>query len=512
MSPYVRTVKTASGARAVQIVYSSRRGARDVEHIGSAHDDAELEVLKAAARQRMAAGQGELDLGLTAAGGSASAGGPLPITASRMGHLWDALSHAYDTLGFAQAAGGDEVFRQLVLARIIEPTSKLGSLRVLDEVGVSPPSYRTVTRRLPVFAQESWRQRLAAACAAHAGLGPASLVLYDVSTPYFETDAGDGFREPGFSKERRLDPQITIGLLTDATGFPLMVNAFEGNKAETTTMLPTIRAFMAAHRLPDVTIVADAGMVSAANQKAIEEAGLSFILGARIPEVPYVVATWREAHPDQDIDDGQIFTRPWPAGPADRRRDHVIYYQYRADRARRTLRGIDEQVAKAEKAVAGKTTVKRNRFVQLSGGTRTVNRALEAKARAVAGLKGYVTNLATCPDGTPVTAEFVIDAYHRLFQIEKSFRMSKHDLQARPIYHHQRESIEAHLTIVFAALAVSRWIEDRTGWSIKKFVRTTRRYRTIEIQAGAHIITAADPLSDELHSVLDRVHSRPGAH
>lgn len=84
MSPYVRTVKTASGARAVQIVYSSRRGARDIEHIGSAHDDAELEVLKAAARQRMAAGQGELDLGLTAAGGSASAGGPLPIMASRM--------------------------------------------------------------------------------------------------------------------------------------------------------------------------------------------------------------------------------------------------------------------------------------------------------------------------------------------------------------------------------------------------------------------------------------------
>ena len=89
-------------------------------------------------------------------------------------------------------------------------------------------------------------------------------MLYDVSTLYFETDAADGFREPGFSKERRLEPQITIGLLTDASGFPLMVNAFEGNKAETTTMVPTVQAFMAAHRLPDVTIVADAGMVSAA--------------------------------------------------------------------------------------------------------------------------------------------------------------------------------------------------------------------------------------------------------
>ncbi len=92
-----------------------------------------------------------------------------------------------------------------------------------------------------------------------------------MSTLYFETDAGDGFREPGFVKERRLEPQITIGLLTDATGFPLTVEAFEGNKAETLTMLPTIRT----------------------------------------PDIP----------------DGHVFVQPWPAGPADKRRDQLIYYQ-----------------------------------------------------------------------------------------------------------------------------------------------------------------------------------------
>jgi hypothetical protein len=337
-------------------------------------------------------------------------------------------------------------------------------------------------------------------------------VLYDVSTLYFETDAGDGFRESGFSKERRLEPQITIGLLTDQGGFPLMVSAFEGNMAETKTMLPVIEAFMIAHQLPHVTIVADAGMVSEANQKAIEAAGLSFILGARIPDIPYVVAKWRREHPGEDIPDGHIFTQPWPAGPTANRRDQVIYYQHKADRARRTLRGIDEQVGKAEQAVAGKTAVKRNRFVQLSGGTKSVNRELETRARALAGLKGYVTNLRACPDGTPVTAEFVIGAYHQLFQIERSFRMSKSDLQARPIYHHQRDSIEAHLTIVFAALAVSRWIENQTGWSIRKFVRTARRYRTIEILAGTHTITAADPLPDDLRGALDRIHGRSAAH
>jgi hypothetical protein len=499
--PYVRTVRTKSGATAVQVVWSSRRGSREIEHLGSAHDEAELEMLKAAAQQRIAAGQ--LELGVQHAGGR-----PLPITSSKMSHLVEALEHAYRVLGFGDAAGGDEVFRHLVLARIIEPVSKLDSLRVLGEAGICPASYRTVKRRLPVYAGESWRQRLSAACAAHARLGPASLVLYDVSTLYFETDQGDGFREPGFSKERRLEPQITIGLLTGQDGFPLMVSAFEGNKAETKTMLPVIRAFMAAHRLPDVT-VADAGMISEANQKAIEAAGLSFILGMKVPDVPYQVAQWRREHPGEDIPDGYVFTQPWPAGPSSRRRDQVIYYSYKADRARRTLRGIDEQVAKAAKAVAGLAPVKRNRFIKLDGAGKSVNRELEAKARDLAGLKGYLTNLAACPDGTPVTADFVIGSYHRLFEIEKSFRMSKSDLQARPIYHRKRDSIEAHLTIVFAALAVSRWIEHQTGWSIRKFVKTARRYRTIQIQAGQHTITAADPLPDDLRRALDAI---SGAH
>jgi hypothetical protein len=137
--------------------------------------------------------------------------------------------------------------------------------------------------------------------------------------------------------------------------------------------------------------------------------------------------------------------------------------------------------------VAGQTPVKRNRFVQLSGGTKSINRQLEAKARTLAGLKGYITNL------DAPTAEYVMGAYHQLWQIEKSFRMSKSDLRARPIYHHKRDSIEAHLTIVFAALAVSRWLEQQTGWSIKKLITALRRYHTIDIKAGDQIVTAADP-------------------
>jgi hypothetical protein len=102
----------------------------------------------------------------------------------------------------------------------------------------------------------------------------------------------------------------------------------------------------------------------------------------------------------------------------------------------------------------------------------------------------------------------VISAYHRLFQIEASFRMSKHDLAARPIYHHKRESIDAHLSIVFAALAVSRLVEDRTGWSIRKFVRTARRYRTVRIRAGSQLLTAEDPIPADLRDALALINAR----
>lgn len=475
----------------MQIVHSNRRGSRDIEHIGSAHTDDELTALKQVAAERLAAGQGELDLGV------AAASGPLLISSSQMRLLWDTLNAVYVDLGFAAAANSDNVFRDLVLARIIEPTSKLDSLRVLSEIGIEPVSYRTLTRRLPSYAATEFRARLSQACATRAQIGPASLVLYDVTTLYFETDKADGFREPGFSKERRLEPQITVGLLTDATGFPLRIEAFEGNKAETATMVPTLQRFMAAHNLDDVTVVADAGMISAANKKEIESAGLSFILGDKMATVPYLISQWHNNNHDSTPPDGLVLTQPWPAGSKNKhRRDQVVYYQYSAGRARRSLRGIAEQVAKAEKAVAGQIPVKRNRFVTLTGADKSVNRELEEKARALAGWKAYSTNIVA------PTPEFVIGSYHQLWRIEKSFRMSKSDLAARPIYHHTRESIEAHLTIVFAALAITRALEARSGWSIKKFVTTARRYRTVHIKAGEHTLTAVDPPPDDLQEAI----------
>ncbi len=333
-----------------------------------------------------------------------------------------------------------------------------------------------------------------------------TLVLYDVSTLYFETDAGDGFREPGYSKERRLKPQITIGLLTDVRGFPLLVEAFEGNRAETRTLIPSITAFMTAYQLPEVVVVADAGMASDSSLKALAQAGLRYIIGQRIPEVAYVVEQWSRHHPGQEPEDQLVLAQPWARGLKGQQQPEMIYYQYRADRARHTLKCIDEQVRKAEAAIRGRVAVKRNRFIKLTGATKSLNLELEHKARNLAGWKGHITNL------TNPTPEFVIGAYHQLWQIEKSFRMSKSDLAARPIYHRQRDSIEAHFNIVFIALAVARWLETVADTTIRQLVRTLRRYRTITIQTSHQLITAEDPLPAEPQTWLDAIHHRYGAH
>ena len=142
-----------------------------------------------------------------------------------------------------------------------------------------------------------------------------------------------------------------------------MIDAFEGNRAESKTIIPLVQRFVAAHGISGVTAIADAGMMSEVNLAEIEDAGWSFVIGGKLPEVPYAIKQWRQANPDLEPADGMVLTQPVIMGPkADQRRRRTLY-QYKSDRARRGVHGIEQQVAKAEKAVAGQAAIKRNRFV-----------------------------------------------------------------------------------------------------------------------------------------------------
>jgi len=140
---------------------------------------------------------------------------------------------------------------------------------------------------------------------------------------YFEAEREDDLRRVGYSKERRVDPQIIFGLLVDRHGFPLRIGCWEGNKAETTTIIPVVEAFQAAHGIEDLIIVADAGMLSAANLKSLHEARLRFIVGARTTRAPGDL----EAHFHWEGDaftDGQVIDTITPKKGSRSERDKAV--------------------------------------------------------------------------------------------------------------------------------------------------------------------------------------------
>ena len=503
MSGFIRKVKTASGATAVQIVEKRGGVRRIVEHVGSAHDEVELAVLVHVAYERLHAGQQVLDLGLDAVTdrevpAGVSPAGQAVVTGTASQVLWQVLTGAYARLGFE--ALGDEAFAAMVLARCVEPASKLATIEILNELGVRAPHRNTLSASLKRATARDYRDTLARAARAHslATTGTSALILYDVTTLHFENGDEDELRRVGMSKEHRVDPQIQVGLLVDPGGFPLEMHVFEGNKAETTTLIPVLSAFAARHGVTDLVVVADAGMLSAGNLNALEDAGFGFIVGSRITKAPYDLADHFERHGNY-FTDAQVLESTRDMGTGTSKRPRRVVYQWKFKREQHDNRAINAMVTKAEKVADGSRPMRRDRFVKVTGATKGVDWALVERARQLAGLKGYVTNLpATVMDGAAV-----IDAYHDLWRVEQSFRMTKSDLRARPVFHHDREAIEAHLTVVFAALAVARHLQDVTGVTIRKLVRTLRPLRTVTIAIGAHALTAEPLISAEARAILD---------
>lgn len=565
MGVFIRTVRTKSGATAVQIV--EKRGAQilNVQHFGSAHTPEELALLKATAEKSLLPGQQTFDFEIpapppepaasraeqiplskelvqnpepsktsTPAASASIVTSTATVTHTRSDILWTALSDLYDEAGFNVVK--DETFKKLVLARIIEPVSKEDSIRVLNELGIKAPSHATIYRCLTRCIDRDY-QDLLAKTAFNRAAPTLSLLLYDVTTLYFEAQKEDEFRKPGISKERRLGPQIVVGLLVDQNGYPLELHCFEGNKAEITTMIPVIEAFLKRHGLTGVTIVADAGMMSAANILAMEDAGLNFIVGARVSKLPEQIEehldallaqeieqakiTAKEAGQDPEtantqpiapaepivlkVDDGKIFEdhKPVETGTGKDKitRTYRLIFQYRIKRARLDLMNIQKQIDKSKATLSGKRPVKKDKYVKVTDKQQKLDETLIQKHQRRAGFKGYVTNL----DLGEASGAQVITAYHDLYQVERSFRMSKTDLRGRPIFHRKKDSILAHLSIVFTALAISRTVQARTGLSIRRVLQILRPLRSAVLAVGGHEVIVPPQVPQEAVEVLEKL-------
>ena len=428
---WIRRVRTASGATAVQIAESVEGSRRIVAHVGSAHTEAELGLLLERARELLEdPGQGELDLGVEPVAartmlidppGAAAlfeepgvgAPGRVAVTPPRVvgtssRTLYDALAAVYSDLGFDGL--GDAVFRDLVVARIVEPTSILDTGRVLSDLGVRPASEKTMRRTLERASHGegagTYRDTLARLCFTHARTrGDVSLCLYDVTTLYFEAEKEDDLRKVGYSKERRVDPQIVVGLLVDRRGFPLEIGCYEGNKAETATIVPIVKQFQDRHDIADMVVVADAGMLSLTNLAALEEANLGFIVGSRVSKAPLDLASHFRWHGDA-FTGGQVIDTITPktgrrsenndavrAEPVWDRQQHPASWRavwaYSTKRAARDEKTLTAQENKALAVIAGEKAARTPRFVKTSSDGRILDEAALARAHRLVGLKGY---------------------------------------------------------------------------------------------------------------------------
>jgi hypothetical protein len=535
-------VRTASGATAVQIAEYDGGRRKIVAHVGSAHTEAELGILLERAREMLAdPAQGSFDLGIEPAAPKARlvtreaspalfdaeprseapvAARPARVVSTGSRLLFQALDDIYAALGFG--ALDDDVFRDLVLARVVEPTSVLDAGRVLAELGRKAASDKTMRRTLARCAGSGYRDKIAELCFAHAlASGDVSLVLYDVTTLYFEAEHEDALRKVGYSKERRVDPQIVVGLLVDRNGFPLEIGCYEGDKAEKHTILPVIRQFQARHGLEAMVVVADAGMLSAANLDDLDDAGLGFIVGSRVTKAPVDLESHFRWHGDA-FSDGQVIDTLTPKKGKNKDNDPVrraepawdreeqpeswrAVWAFSASRFARDNRTLTAQENRARDVISGAKSARTPRFVKNGDGAPVLDEKALARARKLAGLKGYVTNL---PASVMPPAE-VISRYHDLWHVEQSFRMSKTDLAARPMFVRTRDAIEAHLTIVFTALAVARETQARTGLAIRNVIRQLRPLRSATIEVNGAVQAFPPAIDPERQKILHDLKNGP---
>ena len=269
-------------------------------------------------------------------------------------------------------------------------------------------------------------------------------------------------------------------------------------------------------------------MLSAANLSALDEAGVGFIVGSRTTRAPGDLEAHFHWHGDA-FTDGQVIDtitpRSTPRRGSNTERDKSrkaepvwdpvthpgswrAIWVYSSKRFTRDNHTLDAQENRARAVIAGDKRPKSTRFVITRKGDQVLDEASLARARSLAGLKGYVTNMPT----RLMDAAEVVSSYHELWHVEQSLRMSKHDLRARPVFHHTRDAIEAHLTMVMAALAVARYLREATGMSIARIVRELRGLQEVVININGHHINAAPQLNPKAEQILTALSTPPPAH
>jgi transposase len=407
------------------------------------------------------------------------------ITSHKLVGIDLVLGKIFDEIGFNQI--DDELFKDLVLYRLVYPKSKLKTAEYLYRYAQKTYSEDDIYRYLDkLFSTQKDKVQKISFEHTQKILGTQiSVVFYDVTTVYFEIDNEDDLRKTGFSKEgKHQNPQIVLGLLVSKNGYPLAYDIFEGNKFEGHTMLPVIDAFKIKYKLKQLVIVADSGLLSTNNIEELQAKHYEFILGARIKSETKTIKQ-------------KVLSLKLKNGESEiiEKDDLKLIITYTDNRAKKDKYNREKGLKKLEKQIkTGKLTKANinnrgyNKYLKLEGEVEVkIDQEKFNQDAKWDGLKGYITN-------TRLTKDEILENYHHLWQIEKAFRIAKTDLKIRPIYHRKKERIEAHICLTFVAYKVYKELERQL--KIKK--STLSPEKVIEIVQSIYQIEIKTPKTKEI--------------
>lgn len=363
------------------------------------------------------------------------------------------LGTIFDRIGFNIFP--DDLFRHLVIARLVYPGSKLKTIDYLQrykKITVSPSGVYRFLDKL----QSDYKDKVEAVSFAHTQKilnGNIAVVFYDMTTLYFEIEDEDDLRKIGFSKDGKFQqPQIMVGLLVGENGYPIGYDIFKGNTFEGHTLLPVLQAICRKHNLPKPIVVADAGLLSKENIESLKSNAYTFIIGARIKNESENVKK-EILQKAENIQDGDGFKFKKPDG-------NFLVVTYSEKRARKDKHNREKGLKKLmEQIKTGKLSKRHinsrgyNKFLKMSGQVKvTIDEEKITVDKKWDGLKGYTTN-------SDLSIKTIVEKYTQLWQIEKAFRISKTDLRIRPIFHQLEKRIEAHICIAFTSYAIFKELE-----------------------------------------------------
>lgn len=459
----IRLVKTKSGATAIQVGYYKGKRFKLKKHIGSAKEREKIEELKNIANEYIRSHSPQLPLNFNPQSSEILYKRGIKVETAYLKQAYDYLSAVYDKIGFSRI--DNNYLKHFSLMRVLEPASKIKSIELLGKYfGIT---YRKTTAFRELLKLPDLKEELINTTIKYAkkNLGfDFSLVFYDVTTLYFEAEKGDEFRLSGFSKDNKINqPQILVGLLVEKIGFPIYFNLFKGNTFEGKTLIPFILEIKNKLKIDRFTVVADAGMLSKDNLTRLEKNNIDYIVASRVKTLNLVEAK-------------NIALNLKRRNGKTKRIDNVIY-EYSAKRAVKDKADNNKQIEKANYYLSNPSKVfKRSKFIQSASNSFRLNEESIEKYRALEGIKGYKTNIKNFKD------KLLIERYKDLWRVEQSFRISKSDLEARPIYHRKKPAIEYHILIVFVALCMTKVIEIEKKQSIKKVIDDLKDRWTITLK------------------------------